>query len=148
MNKYLQLGILIFIAAAALFLLPRKHVTDVNNTTMDQQDEEDFQQELILDQPKYLDLVTSPMKISGKVKGDWFFEGTMPVVLKDSNGKVLVEQPIHATGDWMTADYVPFEMSLSFPTPDTDFGVLIISKDNPSGDPGRNSSFAIQVKFR
>ena len=151
MNRYIQLAILIVLAAAALFLIPHKPQAPVTNTNQQQQsdqDEEEFTPEVVVDQPKYGDLVTSPMTVSGKAKGFWFFEANIPVELKDANGKSLVKQGLHAGGDWMTSDYVPFSGTLTFPQPETEFGVLIIEKDNPSGDPANDSSFAVPVKFK
>ena len=101
-----------------------------------------------LDKPAYGDLVTSPMTVSGKVRGNWFFEASMPAVLKDETGKVLFQGPIHTTGDWMTTDYVPFSQTITFDPGTAQYGVLIISKDNPSGDPANDSSYAVPVRFK
>jgi hypothetical protein len=112
------------------------------------EEEEIFQPEVVLDYPKYGDLVKSPLTIVGKAKGNWFFEAQMPVTLKDDKGNVLFNGPAHAQGDWMTTDYVPFSVTFPFDPKDSQYGVLIINKDNPSGNPDLDSSFAIPVKFK
>ena len=104
--------------------------------------------EVVLDKPQYGDLVTSPMTVSGRARGFWFFEASMPATLKDENGKVLFQGPIQADGDWMTTDYVPFQQAIPFDPGTAQYGVLIISKDNPSGDPTKDASVAVPVRFK
>lgn len=112
------------------------------------QEAEQVQPDVVLDYPKYGDKVTSPLTIVGKARGNWFFEAQMPVTLKDDKGNVLFNGPATAQGDWMTTDYVPFSLKLTFDPKAAEFGVLIIEKDNPSGLPEFDSSFAIPVKFK
>ncbi|HEX9503465.1 MAG TPA: Gmad2 immunoglobulin-like domain-containing protein [Patescibacteria group bacterium] len=104
--------------------------------------------EVVLDYPKYGDVVKSPLTIVGKARGTWFFEANVPVTLKDDKGNVLIKTGGHAQSDWMTTDYVPFSTTLVFDPKDAQFGVLIINKDNPSANPDLDSSFAIPVKFK
>jgi hypothetical protein len=104
--------------------------------------------EVILDYPKYGDKVTSPLTVVGKARGTWFFEANLPVTLKDDKGNVLIQKGAMATSDWMTEDYVPFSVTLLFDPKGAEFGVLIIERDNPSGLPEFDSSFAIPVRFK
>jgi len=104
--------------------------------------------DVVLDSPQYGDLVKSPMSVVGKARGTWFFEATMPVVLKDDTGKVLFQGPIQAAGDWMTTDYVNFALAIPFDPGQAQYGVLIISKDNPSGDPTKDASYAVPLRFK
>jgi hypothetical protein len=104
--------------------------------------------EVVLDSPQYGDLVKSPLTIVGKAKGSWFFEAQMPVILKDDKGNILFQGPAQAQSDWMTTDYVPFSATLKFDPKNAQYGLLIINKDNPSGDTALDSSFAIPVRFK
>lgn len=104
--------------------------------------------EVVIDTPKWGDLVASPLRVSGKARGNWYFEANLPVKLEDQNGKILAQKGFHALGEWMTTDYVPFDDILIFSQPETEFGRLIIEKDNPSGLPENDASFAIPVKFK
>jgi hypothetical protein len=104
--------------------------------------------EVVISTPMRGQVVTSPLTVSGKAKGNWFFEANIPVTLKDSNGKTLVQKGAQAQGDWMTTDYVNFTIVLEFEQPTTEEGYLLIEKDNPSGLPENDSSFAIPVRFR
>ncbi len=109
---------------------------------------EHAQPDVVLDTPKYGDLIKSPLGITGKARGTWFFEANLPVTLKDEKGNVLVHQGIQAVGDWMTVEYVPFAGTIAFDPGDSTYGVLIIERDNPSGLPEFDASFAIPVRFK
>jgi len=163
---------LLVVAGLALYFLPRlkkaptPHVTDFascqkwggsivdgepvkcyyNGQTYEEADHNE--PDVVLDKPLYGDLVTSPMVVKGKARGTWFFEASMPVVLKDDSGKVLYQGSIPALGDWMTTDYVEFATSIPFDPGSAQNGVLIISKDNPSGDPQFDSAHAVPVRFK
>ena len=174
MNKYWQILILVAVAIAVVFLIPKKQRPEVtatdfescqaaggsvttgepmtctmpDGTSFEDEEEPIPEPEVVLDTPAYGALVASPLTVSGKAKGFWFFEANIPVTLKDQTGQVLVQKGFMATGEWMTEDYVDFTGTLEFATPTTEFGVLIINKDNPSGDPEPDASYAIPVRLK
>jgi hypothetical protein len=88
--------------------------------------------------------ITSPLKITGEVKG-WFFEGIFPVKLLDEKGKVLATGKAQATSDWQDDAYVPFESELKFSAGESKQGNLIFEKSNPSGMPENAGSFSFAV---
>lgn len=100
-----------------------------------------------LDALKSGDKIASPVTITGKARGPWYFEASFPVELRDSNNLLLAQKPAQATSDWMTTNWVPFTVTLSFPTPATATGTLIFRKDNPSGEPINDDQFSIEVQF-
>lgn len=104
--------------------------------------------EVVVDQPVYGAVINNPLIVSGQAKGFWFFEASLPVILKDDQGNVLAQTPATAQADWMTTDYVPFTATLNFNPGSSQYGVLIINKDNPSGDTSKDASFAVPVRFR
>lgn len=91
--------------------------------------------------------VASPMTITGKARGSWYFEASFPVQLIDANGQILAQAPAQAQGEWMTTDFVPFKLTLPFKKPYTVTGTLILHNDNPSGDPVRDKEVRIPVRF-
>ncbi|MCX6703458.1 MAG: Gmad2 immunoglobulin-like domain-containing protein [Candidatus Zambryskibacteria bacterium] len=91
--------------------------------------------------------VSSPLVVKGKARGTWYFEASFPVRLLDANGKELAVAPAQAQGEWMTEDFVPFSVSLTFKKPSTATGTLILEKDNPSGEPMNDRSIKIPVTF-
>ncbi len=82
--------------------------------------------------PKPNQTISSPLQISGEARGTWYFEADFPVRLYDSVGQVLALGVATAQDDWMTNDFVPFELALTFDQPETQEGVLIFEKDNPA----------------
>ena len=90
--------------------------------------------------------VSSPLIIKGKARGNWYFEGSFPVTLVDGQGTVLAQAPATAQGDWMTTEYVPFTLSLSYTAPlSPTQGYVILKKDNPSGEPQFDDQLSIPV---
>lgn len=93
--------------------------------------------------------ITSPMTIKGEALGTWFFEASFPVFLVNWDGLIIAQGVAQAKGDWMTTDYVPFEVTLTFDVPSYgDNGALILKKDNPSGLPENDGAVELPVKFR
>lgn len=103
-------------------------------------------------------VITSPLQIVGEARGTWYFEADFPVELTDANGALLAQGVARAQGDpllpggsseanWMTEDFVQFTTVLTFDSPSTDTGTLIMRKSNPSGLPEQNSELRIPVRF-
>lgn len=103
---------------------------------------------IIITSPLPNQLVSSPLTISGKAVGNWFFEAVAPVKLVDGNGNILSQGQIGAQGDWQTNDFVPFIGELTYSTPNTNTGQLIFNNDNPSGLPQNNQQFILPIRFR
>lgn len=92
--------------------------------------------------------IESPIVVSGKAKGYWFFEGTFPVKLLDENGNIITQTFAQAKGDWMTEDFVEFESVLTFTVSKNQKGTLILEKDNPSGLPENAKEIKIPVNLK
>lgn len=97
--------------------------------------------------PRSGDKISNPVKVKGEARGNWYFEASFPIRLYDANGKELAIGIAQAQGEWMTTEFVPFELELSYPTPETLTGTLVFQKDNPSGLPEFDESVSIDVKF-
>ena len=95
--------------------------------------------------PQPNDSVTSPIIITGEATGNWYFEASFPITLKDTNGKILVQTHAQAKGDWMTEQYVPFTVSLPFSVTTTTSATIVFEKDNPSGLPEHDQQFSIPI---
>lgn len=107
-----------------------------------------------LSSPRPNDVVGSPLLVSGEARGYWFFEASFPVYLVDWDGKIIAEGIAQAKEEWMTEEFVPFEVVLEFTAPaiadTTDFGKrgsLILKKDNPSGLPEYDDALEIPIFF-
>ncbi len=92
--------------------------------------------------------IKSPITIKGTAVGSWYFEAQFPVEITDNNGKILGQAGAMAQGDWMTTNFVPFQATVSFTVPPTaTSGMIVLKKDNPSGDPARDMSLTIPITF-
>ena len=98
-------------------------------------------------QPQPNAVVTAPLTISGEARGTWYFEASFPVLLIGANGDTLAVKPAQAQGEWMTENFVPFTVTLSFAAPVASTGTLILKKDNPSGLPEHDVELRIPVRF-
>ena len=90
----------------------------------------------------------SPLHLEGRARGSWYFEASFPVYLLDATGDTIAAGPAHAIGKWMTADFVPFEVTLTFPAAGSDSGTLVLAKDDPSGLRSLSAELRIPVRFR
>lgn len=105
--------------------------------------------EVMISKPLAGAVVTSPLMVTGRAKGTWFFEASLPVKLVDATGLVIAATPGQAQSDWMTEAMVPFKAELTFTASTTaTSGYLIIAKDNPSGLPENAAAVRIPVKFK
>lgn len=107
-----------------------------------------YKGELMVDWRDDIIIDSSPLVITGKARGTWFFEGDFPVKLFDGTGNLLTAVPAQAQDEWMTEDFVPFKAELEFELPLTDTGILVLEKDNPSGLPEHADEFQIPVRFK
>lgn len=93
-------------------------------------------------------VVSSPLRIEGRARGVWFFEGDFPVVLEDARGRRVAEWYVTAKGEWMTDEFVPFEGTIEFKKPDSGVrGRLVLKKDNPTGLPKHDDEIEIPIFF-
>lgn len=145
--------IIVIIAGIVLIFLPvNKAVAPTNGagetTSTPEAQKASLDDLIVVDAPLINAAVSSPLAISGQARGNWYFEASFPVELKDASGNVLAQAPAQAQGDWMTTDFVPFALSLPFPaqTPGS-HGTLVLHNDNPSGDPAKDKSVEIPVVF-
>ena len=86
--------------------------------------------------------IASPLSISGSARGNWFFEGNLPIKLVDANGKTIASTTAESLGDWMTNDFVDFTATIKFKPP-YGSGKLIIQKSNPSNLPENSDQLEI-----
>lgn len=80
-------------------------------------------------------IVPKNTKLTGEVRGSWYFEASFPVELRNASGTTFWIGVAEAQSDWMTVNFVPFSLVLNYtpfgtPTPAT----IVLKKDNPSGE--------------
>ncbi len=92
--------------------------------------------------------VASPIYVSGRARGTWFFEASFPITVVNWDGLIIGEGIATAEGDWMTEEFVPFTASITYSLDkDTPYtrGAIILKKDNPSGLPEHDDAREIPV---
>jgi hypothetical protein len=106
---------------------------------------------IVLTSPAPYDTINSPVSLTGKARGYWFFEASFPVTVVNWDGLIIGEGIATAGGEWMTEEFVPFTASITF-TVDPDVysknGALILQRDNPSGLPENDNALEIPVIFK
>lgn len=135
------------VTASGTYLSPDDEIRETYRTVLDSM-ELDRDDLIVADAPAPNALAASPLTISGRARGFWYFEASFPARLLDGNGKELGVVPVQAQGEWMTTEFVPFSTVLSFVTPTTATGTLLLEKDNPSGLLEHADELRIPVRFR
>ncbi|MEX2361688.1 MAG: Gmad2 immunoglobulin-like domain-containing protein [Patescibacteria group bacterium] len=100
-----------------------------------------------IDSPRPNAVITSPLTIKGQARGTWFFEASFPVHLYDANDKQIAVKPAMTSENWMSEDFVSYEVVLTFKKPTTKTGYLLLKNDNPSGLPENDDFLKVPVKF-
>lgn len=122
--------------------------TSGNTFVRDIGNELEYSDLIQVDNPRPNQKITSPLVVTGKARGQWFFEAQFPIELVDENGISLGVIPATAQGEWMTEEFVPFTASLTFSTLQTPKGKLIIRNSNASGLPENEKELVIPVEFK
>lgn len=102
---------------------------------------------ITVETPSSGQIISNPIIIKGKARGNWYFEGSFPARLIDANGKVLGTVPVQAIGNWMTTEFVSFATTMNYATSSTKIGTLILKKDNPSGLLENDNELRIPIIF-
>ena len=98
--------------------------------------------------PRRGEYIRSPLTITGKARGTWFFEASFPISLVDQDGNSLAEWYAMTSEEWMTTEFVSFETVLEFKVPTgVKTGILLLHKDNPSGLAEYEDALEIPVRF-
>ncbi|MFZ6036091.1 MAG: Gmad2 immunoglobulin-like domain-containing protein [Patescibacteria group bacterium] len=124
---------------------PRKCLANGDSFTEDIGNELEKADMIVLDNPRPNVRVRSPLTITGRARGEWFFEAEFPITFMDMDGNVLGSATARAESDWMTTDFVPFTATLNFVSTDATSARLILSKDNPSGLPELNDELIVPL---
>jgi hypothetical protein len=103
---------------------------------------------ITIESPLLNEAISSPMRVSGRARGNWYFEATFPIDVLDQDGALLGQGYAQAEGEWMTEEYVPFSGEITFKAPQGEDGSVVFHKDNPSGLPEFDDSVSIPVKFK
>ena len=140
-NTVLVIVAIIILAGGWLLVSTQKQVSQVeqhmtwHNATSDM---------ITVSSPQPGQTVGTQFNATGAARGTWYFEASFPVAVLDKNGTQLAQKPAQALSNWMTNDFVQFNVALdvgNYSGPAT----LVLKKDNPSGDPAKERSVEIPI---
>ncbi len=100
---------------------------------------------IMVDNPAVGAKVSSIFTLTGKARGNWYFEASFPVQVLDGSNNVLVNTFATAQADWMTTDFVPYQTTITVPGGYTGPATLVLKKDNPSGLPENDASISFPI---
>ena len=133
----------IIVALLAILFWPKKASSPILNNNQSLADIEVFT-------PKPNDIVSSPLKITGIIRGNgWFgFEGQVgTITLFDDKNNILVHTYLGATTEWTTLP-TNFEANLNFIPSGSATGFMVFHNENASGEPTRDKIFVLPIKFK
>lgn len=84
-------------------------------------------------------------EVKGSAPGNWFFEASFPIQVRDKDGNVIARTHASAQGEWMTTELVQFTSTINIETTYTGAATLILMRDNPSGLPENDDSTEIPI---
>jgi len=103
---------------------------------------------IIIESPQSGSTIYSPLIVTGRAKGKWYFEASFPFYVTNSSGAIIGQGIIQAQSDWMSPNLVPFRGEVKFPQqPSGSSGHLVFKNDNPSGLTENQYSFSVPIKF-
>ncbi|MDB5189340.1 MAG: hypothetical protein JWL82_297 [Parcubacteria group bacterium] len=107
-----------------------------------------YQNEIVVVSPTSGQAISSPLTVSGRARGSWYFEASFPILVRNAAGTVIGQGTGAAQGDWMTVDFVPFTGSISYTAqPAGSVGTVVFKNDNPSGDPANDKQVVVPIIF-
>jgi hypothetical protein len=92
-----------------------------------------FKKDIIVTCPEPNQCVSSPLMVTGKARGPWYFEASFPRRLQDAQGNELAVGNGKASGAWMTENFVPFAGTREFAVTKQTNCKLILENDNTLG---------------
>ena len=155
MKKKISIIIAVILVAIGVFVLIKNssknsgQVSDIKKEESKKASKgKDYSDIIVVDSPQVGSVVQSTFLVSGKARGFWFSEGILPVTLKDDNGNIISQTSASAEGEWMTEDFVPFNVDLTFAKPENvTKGILVLEKSNPSGLPKNAEQIEVPINF-
>ncbi len=88
--------------------------------------------------------VSKTFTASGYARGNWFFEASFPVEIRDPQNNLVGQGIAQADGDWMTTEFVAFNAPVTIQNY-TGPATLVLKKDNPSGLPEHDDSVSFSI---
>ncbi len=145
MKKTIFIIITIIILVAAIFMALTFDWGRRGNITATSTSTTTSDLPIVVFSPTENETVSSPIVITGKARGNWYFEAVFPIDLINSNGDIIGHGQARADSDWTTLDFVNFHAYIEYPATSTGRALLVLRKDNPSDNPEFDQSIFVPV---
>ncbi len=83
--------------------------------------------------------------VAGQAPGNWYFEASFPIQVRDKDNNKIGQTIGQAQSDWMTTELVSFTATMTLDTEYHGPATLVLLKDNPSGLPEHDDSVSIPI---
>ncbi len=103
---------------------------------------------VVVTSPKSGATVEKTFEVKGEAPGNWYFEASFPIQVRDADGNVIARTHANALSDWMTESQVPFSTTLNIDGSYSGPATLILMKDNPSGLPEHDDALEIPIVIK
>lgn len=138
----LVLSLIIIGLAWVLFAIPAPAVAP---TLEAPQGEEALHSQVSVLSPVKESTVGKTFVVMGQAPGNWYFEASFPIEVRDASGAVLTTVVAQAQSDWMTTELVPFLAEVALTGSYTGPATLVLKRDNPSGLPENDDQLEIPI---
>lgn len=100
---------------------------------------------IMINTPAPAATVEPEFSITGSARGNWFFEASFPIEILDMANNVITTTIAQAQTDWMTEDFVPFQVNVSITNGYTGPATVVLKRDNASGLPEHDASASFPI---
>jgi|SRR3989344_7786207 len=95
--------------------------------------------------PKSGSVVGKTFNVLGEASGNWYFEASFPIQVRDANDNVIGRSHANALSNWMTTKQVGFTATVNIDGNYSGPATLILLRDNPSGLPENDDALEISI---
>ena len=99
---------------------------------------------VVVDSPASGATVEKTFTVTGQAPGNWYFEASFPVQVRDADNNKVGQGIAQAQSDWTTGDQVAFKAEVTV-TGFSGPGTLVLLRDNPSGLPENDDALEIPI---
>lgn len=121
--------------------------SEEKNPRTSSSDSEPLHTRVTVTEPRSGASVGKTFTVSGSAPGNWFFEASFPIQVRDTENSKIGQAIAQAQSDWMTTELVPFTATITvsnYSGPAT----LVLLRDNPSGLPENDDALEIPISIQ
>ena len=98
--------------------------------------------------PKAGSTVSKTFVVAGSAPGNWFFEASFPIQVRDKDNNKIGQGIAQAQGEWMATDQVTFTSNITLNSNYSGPATLVLMRDNPSGLPENEDALEVPIVIK